>query len=68
MEGRSLKVRKRTIGGKYDEYYVGIPREMGQMIPGDARFTPTLTEDGILLRFVGKDGDERGLPHWILGQ
>ncbi len=67
MEDRLCRVRKHTVRGKYEAYSVSIPREMGQVIPSDARFMPTLTEDGILFRFVGEDGDERGLPHWING-
>ena len=65
MEGRLVKVRKHTVGGKYDAYSVSIPREIGRVIPTEARFVPTLTEDGILLRFVGEEDAERGLPHWI---
>ncbi len=67
MEDRLFRVRKQTVGGKYDAYTVSIPREIGRVIPSDARFIPTLTEDGLLFRFVGEDGDERGLPHWITG-
>ncbi len=68
MEGRLFRVRKHMVRGSYDAYTVGIPQEIGRVIPSDARFSPTLTEDGILFRFAGQDGDERGLPHWVTGK
>ena len=65
VDGSPYKVRKQTANGGYESYSIGIPHGMGRLIPTDARFVPVLTEDGILFRFVGQDGDERGLPHWV---
>ncbi|MDQ4082263.1 MAG: hypothetical protein M3123_05165 [Actinomycetota bacterium] len=67
MDGRLYRVRRQSANGKYDWFSISIPAEIGRLIPSDARFAPILTEEGILLRFVGEEGDERGLPHWVSG-
>ena len=68
MDGPLYKVRKQRANGRYEWYSLGLPAEMGRMIPTDARFAPVLTEDGILFRFAGEEDNERGLPHWVSGQ
>ena len=68
MDDPLYRIRKQRPSGRYESYSLGLPAEIGRMIPTDARFAPVLTEEGILFRFVGEEDDERGLPHWVSGQ
>ena len=58
----SQKVHIRTTG----QGQVVLPVSITSAIPANARFDPELTDDGILLRFVGIEQapDPEDLPAW----
>lgn len=69
MAGASYRVRrlkKPDSKNDFDAASLAVPMEIATMLPENVRFSPELTDDGILYRPVKEVVSESGeIPSWI---